>query len=431
MSIFINRRTNKMIETKISFPEGFLWGAASAAHQVEGGNDKNQWWDFEQKPGNIKNGDKSGIACDHYNRYEEDFQMLKNLNHNAHRISLEWSRFYPDNPNELNQEAVDHYHKVLDNLHQLGLEPFVTTFHFTIPLWFAKMGGFEKLENVKHYENFVSFIAKEYKDKITFWNTINEPSIYAFMSYMIGDFPPAKNNMFLAFKVLKNLIKAHGRVYNILKDEAPQSKVGLVKHMPYFVAKNINNPLDRIGSSLADWIFNGVIFKSLKTGEIPAPVGFMDKHDYIKGSSDFIGLNYYVRKYSTLFNPGGDDTKTGDERTTKMGWTIFPEGLYQSLMTLHRELGLPIYITENGIATDDDAWRIDYIKSHLKETNRALNEGADIRGYFYWSNIDNFEWAEGYYPNFGLICIDRENNLQRIIRDSAVAYADIIKNNGF
>lgn len=420
-----------MENNKIEFPEDFYWGTASAAHQAEGNCDKNQWWEFEQKDGNILNGDKSGIACDHYNRYEEDFEILKELNNNSHRLSFEWSRFYPDSPNELNIKAVEHYHKVLDKLIELGLEPFVTTFHFTMPLWFANAGGFLNYENIKYYENFVKLLAKEYKSKVKYWNTINEISVYTSMSYFLGNFPPAHKNLGESFKVINNLLKAHGKAYHIIKNEDPDAKVGLVKHMLYFVAKNINNPLDRLSSSAVDWAFNGVIINALKTGEIGFPIGFMEKHDYLKGSSDFIGLNYYSRRYSSIFNPGGDFTKGGGQKLTDSGWEVFSEGLYLCLMKLHRELNIPIYITENGIATEDDNWKIGFIKKHLKEIKRAMNEGADIRGYFYWTNTDNFEWSEGFYPKFGLIGIDKENNLKRIVRDSAKAYAEIIKNNGF
>ncbi|MFW5799771.1 MAG: glycoside hydrolase family 1 protein, partial [Spirochaetota bacterium] len=394
-----------MDRKEIKFPDSFLWGAASSSHQVEGNNEYNQWWEFEQRPHAIKNGDASGIACDHYNRYEEDFQLLKELNHTAHRISFEWSRFYPESPEELNQEAVTHYHKVLDKLHELEIEPFVTTFHFTLPIWFAKKGGFEEYENIKYYEKFVEFIAKEYKDKIKYWNTINEPAVYAYMSYQEGEFPPAKKNIMEAFTVLRNIIKAHGKAYHIIKEINPESKVGIVKSFPYFVAREINNPLDRMASSMADWLINGAIIKALKTGELSIPMGFFEQHDYIKNSNDFIGLNYYVRKYSTLTNPGGTYTKSDNTRTTKMGWEVFPEGIYLTIMRLHRELNIPVYITENGIATDDDSWRIEFIKSHLKETHRAIKEGADVRGYFYWSNIDNFEWAEGFSVRMGLVYV--------------------------
>ena len=420
-----------MSDQKITFPEGFLWGSASASHQVEGNCVHNQWWEFEQKPGRIKNGDKSGIACDHYNRYEEDFNMLRELNHNAHRISLEWSRFYPETPEELNKGAVEHYHKVLDKLIELGIEPFVTTFHFTLPLWFAKRGGFEKNTNIKYYERFCELLAKEYKGKIKCWNTINEPSVYTFMSYYLEEFPPAKNNLIEALTVLKNLMKAHAKVYNIIKSEDDKNQVGIVKHMASFVAKNTKNPFDRMASSITDWVFNGSLINAIKTGDIAFPLGVFESYDYIKNSSDFIGLNYYTRKFCTLNNLGGSFTKTGDEKTTKMGWTVFPEGIYHNLKTLHKELGLPVYITENGIATDDDEWKTEFIKIHLREIHRSINEGIDVKGYFYWSNMDNFEWADGYGSNFGLIEIERENNLNRKIRKSALDYADIIKNNGF
>jgi beta-glucosidase len=252
------------------------------------------------------------------------------------------------------------------------------------------------------------------------------------MSYFTGEFPPAKKNIFEAFNVLRNNLKAHGKAYHIIKNEDPSCKAGLVKHMTYLVANNINNPFDRLGSFIGDSIFNGITINAIKTGNINFPVGVFEHHDYLKDSSDFIGLNYYIRNFCTITELSGRYFRSNNkERLTQMNWTVFPEGIYQCLMKLHRELNIPIYITENGIATDDDNWRIEYIKSHLKETHRAIKEGADVRGYFYWSNMDNFEWAHGFYPTFGIIGIDRENNLKRIIKNSARVYADIIRNNGF
>jgi beta-glucosidase len=416
---------------EIDFPKDFLWGSASSAHQVEGGNDKSQWWAFEQIPGNIKNGDKSGKACDHYNRYKQDFEMLSSLNHNAHRISIEWSRIYPDSQSNTDREAIDHYHKVLDKLLELKIEPFVTTFHFTIPQWFADMGGFEKLENIKYYIDFVRLIGEEYRDKINYWNTINEPMIYSGGAYFSGDFPPAKKDFFLWMRVIKNLIHAHAECYHTLKKVNPKCKAGLVKAMPYFLPLNEKSPIDKLSASIADLIMNKVYIEALKTGWIKFPVGMpFERIESAKGSTDFIGLNYYHRTYSTLSKPFKTTPDT-DERLTRIGHTVYPEGIYKQIMRLTNELSLPVYITENGIATDDDEWRIEYIKSHLKQVHRAIKDGADVKGYFHWSNMDNFEWAEGYYPTFGLISVNREGEMDREIKNSAKVYSQIIKDNGF
>ncbi|MCS6807456.1 MAG: glycoside hydrolase family 1 protein [Bacteroidota bacterium] len=426
----------------LQFPATFHFGASSSAHQVEGNNYHNQWWRFEQESGRIKNGHVSGRASDHYYRYREDFADLYSMNHTAHRLSLEWSRFFPESPSKLNMEAVRHYHDVLDTLIRLNIEPFVTIFHFTIPCWFADIGGFEKEENIRYYLDFVRFLAQEYGNKVHFWCTINEPNIYASFAYLIGEYPPAYRNLRLTLKVLANLLKAHGKAYRILKQERPMSQVGIVVHLPVFAPLRKGSIGDKIAARLADWVFNEVILEALKTGTIHFPAGFFEHHEFLKDSNDFIGLNYYVRMFTsprhavaTLLNMLRADLgifqRTGVERLTQSGWTVYPKGLYKCLKRLHKKLGLPIYVTENGIATDDDEWRKVFIRKHLRQVHKALSKGIDIRGYFYWSNLDNFEWSFGFEPRFGLVHVDYDNDCRRTIRGSAWYYAEIIRQRGF
>ncbi len=424
------------------FPSNFLFGASSSAHQVEGNNIHNQWWAFEQEKGRIKNGDASGLACDHYHRYAEDFALLKSMNHEAHRLSFEWSRFFPESPTKLNGEAVQHYHRVLDALRSHDIEPFVTTLHFTIPQWFAALGGFEKEENVRHYLDFVRFLADEYGHKVRFWCTINEPNIYASFSYIIGEYPPAKKNVRLALKVLANLLKAHGRAYRILKESRPESQVGIVVHLPVFAPLRKGSWLDNLAARVADWMFNGITLEALKTGKIHFPAAWREQHDYLRDSNDFIGLNYYVRMFASpkhalatalniLHADVGAFQRTGAERLTQSGWTVYAKGMYRCLKRLHKKFDLPMYITENGIATDDDEWRKVFIRKHLRQVHKAIGKGMDVRGYFYWSSMDNFEWSYGFEPRFGLIHVDYADDCKRTVRDSAWYYADIIAKRGF
>lgn len=426
----------------LRFPDHFHFGASSSAHQIEGNNLHNQWWHFEQEPGRIKNGDKSGQAADHYTRFAEDFADLKAMYHSAHRLSFEWSRFFPESPTVLNNKAVQHYHRVLDTLRSHDIEPFVTTFHFTIPAWFAEMGGFEEAENIRYYLDFVRFLVEEYGTKIRFWCTINEPNIYASFAYVIGEYPPAKKSIATAFRVVGNLLKAHGKAYRIIKERLPDAQVGLVVHLPVFAPHRKRSWTDKLAARLADWFFNGIILEALQTGKIHFPVGFFEQHDYIKNSNDFIGLNYYVRMFASpkhalatalnlLHADFGAFQRTGTERLTQSGWTVYAKGLYKCLKRLHKKFGLPMYITENGIATDDDEWRKDFIRKHLRQVHKALEKGMDVRGYFYWSNLDNFEWSLGFEPRFGLIHVDYDDNFRRTVRESAWFYADIIRNRGF
>jgi len=419
--------------TQISFPNGFLWGASSSAHQVEGNNIHNQWWRFEQDEKiTTKDGQMSGIACDHYNRYEEDFNLLKEMNHNVHRLSIEWSRIYPNSPNEINWEAVEHYHKVLDKLNELKIEPMVTAFHITIPQWFADMGGFEKAENIKYFIDFVEFLAKEYGNKVKYWVTINEMDTYAFVAYFVGLYPPGEKDLFKSLYVLRNLLVAHGLAYNMIKEEDPDSIVGFSKVMIYLIPKNDEDVLGKVLSDFFGLINNDIIFDAIANGEVKVP-GYYEKLDYLENSTDFVGLNYYTRAYADLESFNKEMLIMGEnERVSQKGWAEYPEGIYHCIMYIRKKFGdTPIYITENGLSTDDDTWRIEYIKNHLVQVSRAIQDGANVKGYLYWSNLDNFEWECGYYAKFGLIAVDRENGLKRIPKNSAWVYADIIKNNGF
>jgi len=418
--------------TQITFPKGFLWGSGASAHQVEGNNIHNQWWSFEQKESVIKDGSKSDIACDHYNRYEEDFNLLKEMNHNVHRMSIEWSRIYPNSPNEINWEAVEHYHKVFDKLNKLKIEPMVTTFHFTIPQWFADMGGFEKAENIKYFIDFIELLVSEYGNKIKYWVTINEMDSYAFVSYFIGIYPPCEKDLFKSLYVLRNLLITHGLVYNIIKEKDPDSMVGFTKIMVYLVPKSSEDVIGKTLVNIFDVVYNDIIFDAITNGEIKIP-GYYEKLDYLENSTDFVGLNYYTRAFADLEGIEKGMFSMGEnERISQKGWAEYPEGMYHCIMYVKEKFGdTPIYITENGLSTDDDNWRVEYIKNHLVQISRAIQNGANVKGYLYWSSFDNFEWECGYSAKFGLIEIDRKNGLKRIPRNSAWVYADIIKNNGF
>lgn len=365
----------------LNFPKNFYWGAATSSHQVEGGN-RNDWEEFMP----------AGKACDHYNRYEEDFDIAKQLGHNAHRFSIEWSRIEPEE-GKFDEKEIKHYQKVIDALRKRGIEPFVTLWHWTLPLWIRDIGGWENKKTVDYFLRYVDKIlsAQGGLKSVQYFITLNEPEIFASNSYLKGVWPPQNKCLRSYFKVFRNLIEAHRRAYKIIKENNPEAKTGIAKNNIYFEGRAL---------FLIDWWWNGY---------------FLNK---IKNYQDFIGLNYYFHRCFP---------KNKNEIISDLGWEIYPEGIYHVLKDL-KKYGLPVYITENGVADAQDEKREKFIKEHLYWVHRAIQEGVDVYGYFYWSLLDNFEWDKGFWPRFGLVEVDYKT-MERKIRPSALEYKKIIEAN--
>ena len=410
----------------IKFPKSFLWGAATSAHQVEGDNIHSDWWAYEQVPGNIQRNEKSGYACDHYNRFTDDFDLCRSMGHNAHRFSLEWARIEP-REGQINEEAIAHYGAVLHALESRGIAPFVTVHHFTTPQWFAERGGFTIEENLRYFEHYCDLIACRFGARVPFWCTINEPSIFAMMGFLFGYFAPGKKNVIEFRRVMNNILAAHAICYRILKREAPGSRVGLVQNMPYYTPYNPANPLDRLAAAQHDWLYNSFILEGIRSGRRLPPLGDGRVFPGLKGSTDFWGLNYYNQSRCKWNWPIRTENAGADHRMTQTAWAPYPPGLKANLLRLSK-FGLPIYITENGLATDEDEWRCAYLIEHLHQVGDAISEGADIRGYFYWSLLDNFEWEDGWFPKFGLVAVDPET-FARKPKPSSRLYAKIARAN--
>ncbi len=394
---------------KLIFPKNFLWGAATAAHQVEGNNLHSDWWAWEKKGGGTE---PSGVACDHYHRFEEDFKLAKRLNHNAHRLSIEWSRIEPEE-GKWNQEAIEHYKRVLESLKHKQIKTFVSLFHVTLPLWFAQKGGFEKKENIEYFKKFALLTVSALADKVDFWVTVNEPKTVIAGAYLQGLWPPQEKNKLLALRVYRNLALAHKGVYRAFKNEFPGAQVGAVINMPalHYHGHRI---LGRFVPQFVRFFLNHSFY--LLTG---------DTHD-------FLGLNYYLFHNIRLKDLTTKYTKKKLEQTmllerSDLGWPIYPSGIYEALMSL-KKYNLPIYITENGVADAKDKHREEFILNHLQWVHQALEEGVDVRGYLHWTLMDNYEWAFGFKPKFGLIEVDFKTQ-KRKIRKSALAYSKICKEN--
>lgn len=368
----------------LKFPKGFYWGTGTSAYQVEGGI-RNDWSDAGEKY-------DAGVACDHYSRFEEDFDLAKKMNTNAHRFSIEWSRIEPEE-GKFDQREIEHYRKVVKALKKRNLEPFITLYHWPLPVWFTKKGGWLNKKSPQYFERFVEKVVGEYSGLVKFWVTLNEPNVYASHCFLAGHWPPFRGSFLKANKVIKNMIKAHKKSYEIIHKLSPHSNVGIAKHNNYFKG----------ASKIIGRVWNHRFLRAIK--------------DY----QDFIGLNFY-HSYSFF----GKELTVSRARTD-IGWGIYPKGIYYTLKDLKR-YNKPIYIIENGLADAKDEKRAKFIIDHLKWIHKAMEEGVDVRGYFHWSLMDNYEWAYGFRPRFGLIEIDYKT-LKRKPRSSSKVYAEICKNN--
>lgn len=414
-----------------SFPKGFLWGTATSAHQVEGGNRNNDWWQWEQQDGTIAGGTTAEVACDHYNRYQQDFDLIRSFGHNTHRLSIEWSRIEPEEGVFAAKEIL-HYGRVLEALRERGVEPLVTLHHFANPLWLSRNGGWENPKAVDYFIRYAKMVAAEYGSLVRLWNTINEPVVYAYLGYVEGIWPPGERNLRKAATVMGNMARAHALSYQAIHEATSDSTVGIVKHIRNLDPLRAWHPLDRALAALSDSVFNWRFLKSLDRGRLIWPLGWGQRAPYLKGTMDFVGLNYYTRQMIgfDLSKPHKafmqNQIRPGCSTNDK-GWEIYPEGLYRVLMRLKR-YGKPIYITENGCATADDRLRQLYLRDHLIQLHKAICDGADVRGYYHWSLLDNFEWADGLTPRYGLVEVDYATQ-KRIPRTSALIFSKIASNN--
>lgn len=393
----------------LKFPQGFLWGAATSAHQVEGNNIHNDWWEWEQKHQPPEK--RSGAACDQYNRFEQDFDLAKNLNHNAHRLSIEWSRIEPKE-GEFNRSEIEHYIKVLKYLKKLNLTVMLTLWHFTLPKWVADKGGWENGETPGYFERFVKRIVPEIGEYVDLWITLNEPGVYIYETYIERVWPHSKKSLIGQIKTFLNLTSAHKKIYKYLHSLFPAGKpVGIANNILSFEVHHKHSLREQMAVFLND-LFSNHLFYMLT-----------------RGSHDFLGINYYfhVRLRASSLTPQVMGLPQQTHDVSDLGWEIYPEGIFDVLTDLSDDL--PIYITECGIASTNDDRRNRFLISYLQEVARAIKAGVNVRGFFYWSLLDNFEWHRGFEPRFGLVEVDYSTQA-RHLRPSALVYTDIIQHNG-
>ncbi len=371
------------------FPDNFLWGSSTAAYQVEGGIENTDWAQAARE-GRVP---LCGRACDHYNLYEKDFDIIVALGHNTHKISIEWARIEPEE-GIFNEKEIEHYRNVLDALHARGIKPIVNTWHFTLPIWFSKKGGFENKKAPFYFARYCAYVAEKLGNKEDTYITINEPIVLSSGGYLRGNWPPFKKSILSFLRVTRILIRSHNAAFKAMKKARPEIKIGISKNNIYFHSNS--NPINIFAAFFMNWFWNRRFLNG------------------IKDNQDFIGLNHYFHK------------KFGDKKTypkTDMGWDIYPDGLYHVLLELKR-YNKPVIVTENGIADAADTKRADFIKNYLASIHKAIEGGVNVFGYLHWSLLDNYEWAFGFEKRFGLVEVNYDT-LERKIRPSALEYKKI------
>jgi beta-glucosidase len=421
-----------MAKTTFHFPRGFLWGTATSSHQVEGNNKNNNFWAWEQEPGRIIDGSKSGLACDWWGgRWREDFERIVESGQNAHRFSIEWSRVQPT-PDRWDEGALDHYREMLRRLQELGITPMVSLHHFCDPIWVSELGGWKNEDVVSLFETYVTKTVEALHEYTNLWITINEPNVLVFYSHLFGLFPPGEKNLQVIGKVYENLVRAHSAAYHAIHRIQPTARVGIATNYRSFKPAKAWNPLDRGLVGLANNVFNNAFPRALQDGFLRLPLT-RKRIPEAKGTQDFLGLNYYTRDYvafsflhpSTLFlrlflRPGAELSDTGFIANE-------PEGMFEALKW-GLQFNIPLIVTENGIEDADDDLRPSYIIQHLHQIWRGINFNWPIKGYFYWTLVDNFEWERGWTQRFGLWELDVETQTRRK-RPSVDLYSAICTQN--
>ncbi len=409
------------------FPKHFFWGVSTASHQVEGGN-HNQWTEWEKQHAKelaqtahqrlawLPKWDKikdqaadednyiSGKGVDHYHRFKDDFDLAKELNFTAFRFGIEWARLEPEE-GKWDEKEVEHYKTYIKELRQRGLEPFLNIWHWTVPVWFAEKGAFKYKRNLKYFDRLVEKICEEYLEDLNYVITLNEPNVYVSFSYVTAEWPPQEKKWTSFLRTYRNLVRAHKRAYKILKKRKLNLQVGIAPQLVNIQAKRPHNFFDELSTKWMRYFWNWWFLRR------------------IRKQQDFIGFNYYFTDYYT----GMLKKENPQVPLSDMGWYMEPEGLYPLLLRLWARYKKPIFVTENGVADEDDDYRRWWLEETIVAMERAISEGVDLRGYFHWSLLDNFEWAYGWWPKFGLVEVDRKHNMARHIRPSAKWLAHRIK----
>lgn len=404
--------------------DNLLLGVATAGAQIEGGDKGSNWARFSAE-GKINDGTSILRACDHWNRWREDIDLMASMGIEIYRFGVEWSRIEPKR-GEFSEEALAHYREQILYMKERGIRPLLTLHHFTHPLWFEDIGGFTSAESVDLFMGYVKRVIESLGDLVSDYITINEPNVYATNSLFWGTWPPEKKSLGDLISCFSNMTACHVRAYRYIHEKRRgmghhDTRVGFANHLRVFTPKNPKKLLHRIAARLSEWLFQGAITEAMMEGRCRFPV--RKRRGVTKGKYyDFIGINYYSR--STVSGLA-DGVREGCFKND-LGWEIYPEGLIELSGRLHERYGAPVWVTENGTCDNTDSFRPRFIYDQLKLISE---ESVAIERYYHWSFTDNFEWREGESARFGIVHIDYESG-KRSIKESGKLYADIIKNRG-
>lgn len=435
--------------TTYKFPHNFLWGAATAAYQVEGawnedGRGESIWDRFSHTPGNVSNGDTGDIACDHYHRYEDDIALMRRLGLRAYRFSTSWSRVLPAGRGRINTKGLDFYDRLVDRLCAANIEPLLTLYHWDLPQALQDEGGWDNRNTAYAFADYAALMVKRLGDRVKYWTTFNEPSVITYIGFITGEHAPGYKDQRMAYQVAHHLMVAHGLGVQAIRAAKPDVSAGIVLNL--WPAEPASNSAEDVAAANKYWneqetLFLDPLFKGHYPPAVYDMVGEnMPKiHDgdlaLIAQKLDYVGINYYSRH---VVSAQGELKEIAGSEYTEMGWEVCAPALRRMLVKINKEYDLPpIFITENGVAFKDevsadgkvhDPRRIEYLKNHFIQTRLAMLDGVDVRGYMVWSLMDNFEWGHGFSKRFGLTYVDYATQ-QRIIKDSGEWYANVIRTN--
>ena len=456
------------MSTFLSFPNDFVWGAATAAYQIEGawnedGKGESIWDRFTHTPGNIIDGSTGDVACDHYHRLPEDIALMKSLGLQAYRFSIAWSRILPTGRGKVNPAGLDFYSRLVDGLLEAGITPFITLYHWDLPQALQDGGGWPERSTAEAFVEYAEVVSRHLGDRVDHWITHNEPWCAGILSHQYGEHAPGWRDTAAAVRATHHLLLSHGWAVPVIRANSPDSEVGITLNFEAIESAS-ESPADRRLTRIEDGTYNRWFISPLFGRRYPAdamahyepyfPQGmdFIKPGDFeaIAAPMDFLGVNYYTRRIvrdeaaadnwpQTRF-PDLPKCDMYSGTTDRTYWEIYPEGLYNLLNRLYFEYKPPkIYITENGTSFMDgpdesgripDSRRLNYLRDHFSAAHRAMQNGIPLAGYFVWSLMDNFEWAKGYQQRFGVVWVDYDTQ-QRIPKDSANWYSEVIANNGF
>jgi len=403
---------------------GLLLGAASAATQIEGGDQNNNWYAWYRQ-GRIKDGSDPSVATDHYARWQEDLDLMAGMGIQCYRMGVEWSRIEPED-GVFDDAAIAHYRRELQALVDRGIRPLLTLHHFSNPLWLEERGAFARSDNVTCYLRFVRRMVESVGDLVSEYITVNEPNVYAYNGYFEGVWPPGRRNLLETARVMTNLAAAHIEAYGLIRKTRLQmgytdTKVSFANHLRVFAPQNPADPVHRFWASRSEQLFQGSLTRAMCTGRAAFPIG---RHPSIIPGQycDFHAINYYTR--STVSGPA--DGVAAGRPVNDLGWEIYPAGIVETARKVYSLLPRPIYITENGTCDGDDRFRARYIAEHLRE---ICDSGLPIERYYHWCFCDNWEWAEGNSARFGLVHVDYATQ-RRTVKASGEFYRQVIAQGG-